>query len=286
VRCPCSALKTGNGGLCSDTAENMKEKQQPITGCGAGEIAEHVFLCGDPERIAKVSADWSDVVEVCKVREYIIHTGTKDGVRLTAASTGIGGPSTAVVMEELAKLGAHTFIRIGNSGGLSDDVELGDYVITTGAIRDEGTSKSYVRPDYPAAAHFEVTSALVSAAKESGSRYHAGITWSVDAFYARNKVLTDGSDMASMSFNGFEQSGQNDMVLDCKKAHVLNVEMESSTILTLANLFGLRAGCICTVSDKTPWPGPGQDSISLDKNIKGAIDIATKAMIDLAMLQA
>ena len=260
----------------------MKENQQPITGCGAGEIAEHVFLCGDPERVSKISADWEEVVEVCNMREYIIHSGIKDGLRLTAASTGIGGPSTAVIMEELAKLAAHTFIRIGNSGALADKVELGDYVITTGSIRDEGTSKAYVRPDYPAVAHFEVTSALVDAAKASGAKYHTGITWSVDAFFARNKVLLPEGGLGSMSMNGYEQSGQNEMVSDCKKANVLNVEMESATILTLANLFGLRAGCICSVSDKTPWPGPGQDSIALDKNMAGAIDIATEAMLALA----
>jgi len=259
----------------------MKENQQPITGCGAGEIAEYVFLCGDPERIPKVSENWEEVQEVCRVREYVIHTGTKEGVRLTAASTGIGGPSTAVVMEELAKLGAHTFIRIGNSGAVSPEVELGDYCITTGSIRDEGTSRSYVRTDYPAAAHYEVTTALVDAAKETGSAWHAGVSWSIDAFYARNKVLMDG-ELASMSVNGFEQSRQNDLLQDAQKAGVMNVEMESSTILTLASLFGLRAGCICTVSDRTPWPGPGQDMISLDKNIRGAIDIAVEAALNLA----
>ena len=128
----------------------MKENQQPITGCGAGDIAPYAFLCGDPERIPKVSALFDEFTEVCRVREYVIHTGTVQGVPMTVASTGIGGPSTAVVLEEMAKLGAHTFVRIGNSGAVAEEVALGDYVITTGSIRDEGTSKSYVRTDYPA----------------------------------------------------------------------------------------------------------------------------------------
>jgi uridine phosphorylase len=216
------------------------------------------------------------------VREYVAHTGSKDGVALTAASTGIGGPSTAVLLEELAKLGGHTFIRVGNSGALADEVELGDYVVTTAAVRDEGTTQSYVGAGYPAAAHYQVTAALVDAARTSGARYHTGVTWSVDGFYSRNKVVGEGGEIGPMSFGGYAQSWMNELLLDMKRARVLNIEMESSTLLTLANLFGLRAGCICTVSDRTPWPGPGQDMISLDKNIHGAIEVATTAMLRLA----
>jgi uridine phosphorylase len=259
----------------------MKENKQPITGCGTGDIAPYVFLCGDPERIPKVSATWQDVRVVCNIREYLIHTGIVDGVEMTAASTGIGGPSTAVVMEELAKLGAHTFIRVGNSGALADDIELGDYVITTGSIRDEGTSRSYVRTDFPAVADYEVVAALVDAASATEYPWHAGITWSVDGFFSTNKVLGPDQELLSMSFNGFEQRAQAENMRDCQKAGALNIEMESAAILTLASLFKLRAGCICTVSDRTPWPGPGQDAITLDQNIDGAIEIATRAMLAL-----
>ena len=261
---------------------SQKENQQPITGCGAGDTAPYVFLCGDPERIPKVTESWSDVREVCRIREYLIHTGFRDGVEMTAASTGVGGPSTAVMMEELVKLGGHTFIRVGNSGALADDVALGDYVITTASIRDEGTSKSYVVPEYPASADYEITSALVQAAQASKAAHHVGVTWSIDGFYARNKVLGEGGGMHSMSVGGYEQSWMNNLLTDMKAARALNVEMESSTILTLANLFGVRAGCICTVSDRAPWPGPGQDMITLDKNIHGAIEVATQAMLNLA----
>jgi len=261
----------------------MKENQQPITGCGAGDIAPHVFLCGDPARVPKITADWEDVTEVCNVREYLVHTGTFQGVQMTAASTGIGGPSTAVVLEELVKLGAKILIRIGNSGAIADHVQLGDYVITTGSIRDDGTSKSYIRSDYPAVASWDVVGALVNAAEAEGSTvYHSGVTWSVDAFYARNKVLSPQGGMMTMCANEFEQTGQNEQIIDCKRAGVLNIEMESSTILTLCSLFGVKGGCICTVSDRAPWPGPGQDMISLDKNIRGAIQIGLAAMVALA----
>lgn len=260
-----------------------KQNVQPITGCGTGDVAAHVFLCGDPERVPKISRAWQEVREVCRLREYVVHTGLCEGVELTAASTGIGGPSTAVILEELAKLGAHTFIRVGNSGALADSVKLGDYVITTAAVRDDGTSKSYVRPEYPAAAHYEVVHSLVEAARASGHAAHVGVTWSVDGFYAVNKVLDAASGaLLSMSFNGYQQSGMNERVADAKAARVLNVEMESSTVLTLASLFGLRAGCLCTVSDRTPWPGPGQDSLHLDRNMEGAIDMARRAMLNLA----
>jgi uridine phosphorylase len=260
----------------------MKADQQIITGCGAGDIAPYVFLCGDPARVPKITAGWEAVREVCRVREYVIQTGTVDGVALTAASTGIGGPSTAVVFEELANLGAHTFIRVGNSGALSDAVQLGDYVITSASIRDEGTTRSYVDLSYPAAAHYTVTAALAEAAAQTHHPHHVGVTWSLDAFYARNKVFDAQGQIRSMCHGGYTRSGMNDLVADFKQAGVLNVEMESATILTLASIYGLRAGCICTVSDRTPWPGPGQDAVSLDRNIHGAIEIAVQAMRTLA----
>jgi len=260
----------------------VKENQQPITGLGQGDIAPTVFLCGDPARINKVSAKWDDTEEVCCVREYTVHTGSKDGVALSAASTGIGAPSTAFIMEQLANLGATTFIRIGNSGALGDDVALGDYVVTTASIRDEGTTRSYVRPEFPAASDYRVTAALVAAAAERDATFHTGVSLSVDGFYPVNKVLGEDGALLPMSHKGYQQSFMNNVMLDAKAAGAKNIEMESSTILTLASLFGLRAGCICTVSDRCPWPGPGQDSIALDQNIDGAIDIAIAAALQLA----
>lgn len=260
----------------------MKPNQQPITGCGDGDVAPYVFLCGDPERVPKISSSWSTVREVCRIREYVIHTGVLEGIDMTVASTGIGAPSTAVVMEELVKLGAHTFIRVGNSGAISPDVELGDYVISSASVRDDGTSTAYVQSTYPASAHYQVTHALVSAASDANAAHHVGISWSTDAFYARNKVMLPGGGVGSMCAKGYTRSGMNEMVEDLRNANVLNIEMESGIIFTLANLYGLRAGCICTVSDRCPWPGPGQDMISLDRNIQGAIAVALTAMTSLA----
>jgi uridine phosphorylase len=259
----------------------VKKNAQIITGLGEGEVAPYAFLPGDPARVPKITEGWEDLKEVCRVREYVVQTGTVRGVRMTAASTGIGGPSLAILVEELAKLGTHTFIRVGNSGAIADQVELGDYVISTGAVRDEGTSRSYVGIEYPAVADYRVVSALVEAARESGARFHTGITVSVDGFYSRNKVVGPDGRMMPMSFGGYEQSWMNDVCADWKRARVLNVEMESATLFTMCALFGLRAGTICTVSDRTPWTAPGQDALSLDRNIRGAIKIAIQAVLKL-----
>lgn len=259
-----------------------KKNPQMITGLGAGDVAPFVFLPGDPARVPKISARWDTFTEVARVREYVVHTGELGGVKMTAASTGIGGPSTAIMVEELANLGAHTLIRIGNSGAIADHVQLGDYVISTGAVRDEGTSKTYVAPTYPAVASHEVVGALIAAARAAHAPHHAGITVSVDGFYSRNKVYGAGQQLVSMAHGGYEQSWMNQYAVDWKRARVLNVEMEAAVIFTLANLYGLRAGAICTVSDRTPWSSPGQDAIALDRNIHGAIDIAIAAVRALA----
>lgn len=258
-----------------------KKNAQIITGLGEGDVAEYAFLPGDPARVPKITEGWEDLREVCRVREFVVQTGRVDGVLLTAASTGIGGPSLAILVEELAKLGTHTFIRVGNSGAIADCVELGDYVISTGAVRDDGTSRTYVGIEYPAVADYRVVGALVEAARESGARFHTGITVSTDGFYSRNKVVGSNGELKPMSFGGYEQSWMNDVCRDWKRARALNVEMESATLFTMCSLFGLRAGTICTVSDRTPWSAPGQDALSLDKNIRGAIRIAIQAALKL-----
>ena len=253
---------------------------QPITGLTPGRVAPHVFLCGDPARVDRISARWATAEVVADVREYRVVTGEREGVPLTVASTGIGAPSTAILMEELVKLGSHTFIRVGNSGGLARDLELGDLVVTTGAVRDDGTSRSYVPAEYPAVADHALVGALLGAAKIRGARCRAGITWSLDGFYMRNAVLQEDGGLASMSVDGYWPRGHADKLLDMRDARVVNMEMEAGITLTLAGLFGVRAGAICVVSDKTPWPGPSE--IDLDRNMDECIEIALDAMLRVA----
>jgi uridine phosphorylase len=253
---------------------------QPITGLRPGDVPEHVFVCGDPARVARIARGWSDVREVCNVREFRVLVGACAGVRLAAASTGIGAPSTAVLVEELAKVGARTFLRVGNSGGLAPGLELGDLVITTGAVRDDGTSRSYVDPAFPAIAHHAVVAALEAAARAAGVRHRVGVTWSIDGFFARNAMLGADGAIEPMTFGGFRPAGLARLLEDYRAAGVLNIEMESGVLLTLATLYGLRAGCICVVSDRAPWPGPAE--LDIDKNMDAAIRVAQDAMLSLA----
>ncbi len=253
---------------------------QPITGLRPGDVAERVFLCGDPARVDRIAAGWQGTRVVCDVREYRVVSGELDGVAVSAASSGSGAPSTAIRVEELVKLGARTLLRIGNSGGLAPALDLGELVVTTAAVRDDGTSRTYVIPEYPAVADYRVVAALVEAAQSLDVTCHAGLTWSLDAFYARNAVLADDGSMASMSVDGYWPSGLAERIADLRMARVLNCEMESGVLLTLANLFGVRAGCICVVSDRTPWPGPAE--IDLERNMASCIEVARTAMLLLA----
>ncbi len=252
---------------------------QPITGLRVGEVGENVFVCGDPGRVERITRGWSELREVCRVREYTIAVGEHGGVRLAAASTGIGAPSTAILIEELAKVGARNLIRVGNSGGLDPELALGDLVITTGSVRDDGTSRSYVAPEYPAVASYEVVGALVEAARARGATFSTGLTWSIDAFYARNAVLGSDGEILPMTFADYLPPGLAENIERMRAARVANVEMESGVLLTLAGLYGLRAGCICVVSDRAPWPGPAE--LDIDKNMDTCIAVAIDAMLRL-----
>jgi uridine phosphorylase len=176
-------------------------------------------------------------------REYRTATGTYDGTPISVASTGIGSPSAAIAVEELARVGAETLVRVGSCGTIQPEVEIGDLVITSGAVRQEGTSDEYVRPDYPAVADDRVVGALVAAAEELGHDYHVGVTASTDSFYAGQ---------GREGFGGFHAAGSDALVEELREAGVLNFEMEASALLTLAALYGLRAGAVCTVyADRT-----------------------------------
>jgi uridine phosphorylase len=160
------------------------------------------------------------------------------GVPISASSTGIGGPGTAIAVEELANVGVRNFIRVGSCATLKEEIELGDLIISTAAVRLDGTSKQYVRPEFPASASYEVVMALVEAADSLGIRYHLGISASTDSFYLGQ---------SRPGFNGYTQSFSETLIEDLQKANVANFEMEAATIFTLANIFGFRSGAVCAV---------------------------------------
>ena len=135
-------------------------------------------------------------------------------------------------------------------------------------------------PEYPAVASWEIVAALVEASKELGLTAHTGITWSLDAFYARNAIAGPDDSMLSMSVGGYWPSPLEARIRDMQQARILNCEMETGILLTLAGLFGFRAGAICVVSDLAPWPGPS--GLQLDENMTSCIEVATRAMLRVA----
>ena len=151
-----------------------------------GEVGRYVLLPGDPGRCEAIAQYFDDPHLVAHNREYVTYTGTLDGVPVSVCSTGIGGPSAAIAMEELIHCGADTFLRVGTSGGMQPEVLGGDIVIATGAIRAEGTSREYAPIEYPAVADIDVTLACRQAVKNLGFRYHLGVVQCKDNFYGQH----------------------------------------------------------------------------------------------------
>ena len=164
-------------------SEDPNDEEQYHLGVGPDDVADAVLLPGDPDRVDKITALWSEAETVANHREYRTATGTYRDAPVSVTSTGIGAPSAAIAVEELARLGVDTCLRVGSCGAIQPGMEVGDLVITTGAVRQEGTSAEYVREDYPAVADAEVVTALVTAAERLGYDYHTGVTMSADSFY-------------------------------------------------------------------------------------------------------
>jgi len=205
--------------------------------CRKGDIARYVLLPGDPARVKVIASLWDESHKVAENRQYVTYTGKVSGAAISATSTGIGGPSTAIAVEELARCDADTFIRVGTCGGYRKEQRIGDIAIATGAVRWEGTTRQYVPVEYPAFSTPEIVMALVEAAERIGADYHVGITKSGDSIYA------------GMAFGGYQQSWMKNIEADFIRSNVVTAEMEASTIFTLANLFQLRAGSVCSIID-------------------------------------
>ena len=161
--------------------------KQYHVGLGPGDVGRYVLLPGDPKRCAKIAKYFDNPRLVADSREFVTYTGTLNGVPVSVTSTGIGGPSASIALEELTNCGADTFIRVGTCGGMQEDVCGGDVVIATGAIRMEGTSREYAPIEYPAVPDFGVTNALVDAARDVGVTYHTGVVECKDSFYGQHQ---------------------------------------------------------------------------------------------------
>lgn len=201
--------------------------------CGAGDVGGYCILPGDPGRCASIAALFDDPVPVAFNREFRTITGTLLGEKVTVTSTGIGGPSATIAMEELAALGAHTFIRVGTCGGIHLDVEGGDLVIATGAVRQEGTSREYAPVEYPAVPDFRVVRALTEAAAGLGGRWHTGVVQCKDSFYGQH--APERMPVAAELLEKWEA---------WKRLGVLASEMESAALFVAAAALGVRSGSV------------------------------------------
>ena len=209
-----------------------KKKQYHIN-VAEGEIGKYCILPGDPGRCEKIAAFFDEPYHVSTNREYNIWNGKLCGETVTVCSTGIGGPSTAIAVEELAACGATTFIRVGTCGGISLDVRAGDVVIATGAVRQDGTSHEYAPPEFPAVTSANVLFALCEAAKDNGFSSRAGVVQSKDSFYGQHSPAR--MPVASALAAKWEA---------WKRLGVLASEMEASTLFTVAATLGVDAGAV------------------------------------------
>ncbi len=207
------------------------ESKQYHTQVGRGDIGRYVILPGDPKRCVKIAKYLDSAKLVADVREFTTYTGYLDGVKVSVTSTGIGGPSASIAMEELIKAGADTFVRIGTCGGMQEDVKSGDTVIATAAVRMEGTSREYAPVEFPAVADLAVTNALVESAKEERTVWHAGVVQCKDSFYGQH----DPADMPV----GYELQNKWNAWL---RLGCLASEMESAALFVVAAARRVRCG--------------------------------------------
>jgi len=236
------------------------------------DVGRYVLLPGDPGRCPFI-ADYLDRAEkIAQNREYTTYTGYLLGEKVTVMSTGIGSPSTAIAVEELAAIGADTFIRVGTTGGMQQDVLVGDLVITSAAVRDEGTTPQYMPLAFPAVADLDVTLALREAAERLGVRYHVGVTQTKDSFYGqREPERMPVAEQLMSRWKAWIAGG------------VLCSEMEAAAIFVISSVLKKRAGGIMLVvanQELPPLPPDKQvKRIDLDPLIRTAVE-AVKILIE------
>lgn len=199
--------------------------------CKEGDVGRYCFLPGDPGRCEAIASYFDDPVHVGMSREYNIYTGTLLGQKVSVCSTGIGGPSAAIAMEELAAIGCDTFIRVGTTGGIALDVCPGDVVVATGAVRFDHTSLEYAPAEFPAVANFDVTAALKTAGEELGYRVHTGIVQCKDSFYGQHSP-----ERSPVSYELLQKWEA------WKRLGVKSSEMESAALFVVASALGVRCG--------------------------------------------
>ena len=231
-----------------------------------GDIGSYVILPGDPGRCRQIAAYLDNPQKIAENREFTTYTGILDGVKVSVVSTGIGGPSAAIALEELIHCGAHTFIRVGTSGGMQPEVLGGDLVIATGAVRMDGTGTEYAPIEYPATAHFDVVQALQQAAVQSGHRFHIGVVQCKDSFYGQHEP-------ENMPVSAVLKQKW-DAWLGCG---ALASEMESATLFIVAAVRRVRIGSVLLVLGNQTRRAMGLEDIQVHDTTR-CIETAVAAM--------
>ncbi|MCZ7567394.1 MAG: uridine phosphorylase [Ardenticatenaceae bacterium] len=232
-----------------------------------GDVGRYVFLPGDPGRTDKIARYFDNPRLVANNREYKTYTGTLAGEKVSVTSTGIGCPSAAIAVEELAMIGADTFIRVGTSGGMQPYLKPGELAIITAAIRDEGTSKQYMPVEFPAVANVEVVTALREAAERLGNPYHLGITHSKDSFYGQHQP-------ERMPVKNYLR----DRWTAWKDGGAICSEMEAAAIFIISSILGKRAGGIMLIAANQESEEPMEPVHDLTGLIETSIE-AVKILI-------
>lgn len=229
-----------------------------------GDVGRYVILPGDPKRCEKIARHFTDPRLIADSREYVTYTGYLDGEKVSVTSTGIGGPSAAIAVEELCSCGADTFLRVGTCGGIETDVKGGDLVIATGAIRMEGTSREYAPIEFPAVADLSVVNALVEAAGKLGLPYHTGVVQCKDSFYGQHEPETKPVGYALQSkWEAWKRLG-------CKAS-----EMESAAVFIVSSYRRARAGTTLLVMGNQE-----REKLGLDNPIAHDTEAAIRTAIE------
>ncbi|MEY8336599.1 uridine phosphorylase [Lachnospiraceae bacterium 62-35] len=231
-----------------------------------GDVGRYVIMPGDPKRCEKIAKHFENARLIADNREYITYTGYLDGEKVSVTSTGIGGPSASIAMEELVKCGADTFIRVGTCGGMDMRVKGGDIVIATGAIRMEGTSREYAPIEFPAVADLGVANALAAAAKKLGYTSHTGVVQCKDSFYGQHDPESKpvGYELTN-KWNAWLRLG-------CKAS-----EMESAALFIAASYLGVRCGSDFLVVGNQERDKAGMDN-PIVHDTEAAISVAVEAL--------
>jgi uridine phosphorylase len=206
-----------------------------------GDVPPCVILPGAPERTAVIGAHWDDARQIASYREFRTVTGSYKGVNIACTSTGIGGPSSEICINELHKLGVHSCIRVGSTGSITTDFDLGDLIIPAAAVRMDGASDTYIGQEYPAYADTVVVMALIAACEGLGFRYGLGLTYTAGSFYAgQGRALNeDGS--------GYFNEREEELIPRLRSAGITNIEMETAAQFVIGKLHGMRMGAVLSV---------------------------------------